>query len=60
MLPAFELIATMATSDPGRDRLHRLVSSPEFVQRYLDAEGLDMKEIVLDPARAVARATVRH
>lgn len=37
VLPAFELIATLATSDPGDGGLHRLPASEDFVQRYLDA-----------------------
>lgn len=48
VLPAFELIATMATADPGRDGLHRLASSPEFVQRYLDVARRHGFYLILD------------
>jgi hypothetical protein len=48
VVPAFELIATMATSDPGRDRKHRLVSEPAFVQRYLDVARQHGFHLILD------------
>ena len=48
VLPAFELIATIATADRGRDGMHRLVSSPEFVQRYLDVARRHGFYLILD------------
>jgi hypothetical protein len=48
VLPAFELIVTLATSDAGADGLHRLRSSPEVVQRYLDVARRHGYYLILD------------
>jgi hypothetical protein len=48
VLPAFELIATLATADPGEDGLHRLPASDELVQRYLDAARRRGIYLILD------------
>ncbi|MDJ0770585.1 MAG: hypothetical protein QNJ12_17460 [Ilumatobacter sp.] len=48
VLPAFELIATLATSDPGDDGLYRLRSSHEFVRRYLDEARRQGYYLILD------------
>ena len=36
-LPVFELIATLAQSDPGADGMNRLRQTPEVIKRYLAA-----------------------
>ncbi len=48
VLPAFELIATLATADDGDDGLHRLRSSPEVVQEYLDVARRHGYYLILD------------
>jgi hypothetical protein len=48
VLPAFELIATLATADPGEGGLHRLPASEDFVQRYLDAARRHGIYLILD------------
>ncbi len=62
MLGAFELIATIATSFPGTDGLYRSPSSPEHVQRYLDAARAHGLYLILDiqPGRSDFLAEVRR
>jgi hypothetical protein len=48
VLPAFELIATLATADPGRDGLHRLVSTDDHVSRYLETARRHGIYLILD------------
>ncbi len=48
VLPAFELIATLATAAPGEGGLHRLPASEELVQRYLDAARRHGIYLILD------------
>ena len=54
VLPAFELISTVASSHPGDDGKYRIRQNPAVVQQYLDA-ARDLKSLlVLDvqPGRA--------
>ncbi len=48
VLPAFELIATLATADDGDDGLHRLRSSHDVVQHYLDVARRHGYYLILD------------
>ncbi len=54
MLPAFELIATIATSAPGADGSYSTPLDPETVQRYLDVARANDMLLILDvqPGRA--------
>ena len=53
-LPAFELIATIATAAPGEDGLHRMRQSDAVIARYLQAARRSGALLVLDiqPGRA--------
>lgn len=59
---AFELIATIATSGPGNDGLHRARSSSSHVQRYLDVADAHGLLLILDiqPGRSDFLTEVRH
>lgn len=48
VLPAFELIATVATASAGADGMYRSVSSAETVRHYLDAARRHGAYLVLD------------
>ena len=54
VLPAFELITTVASSKPGRDGQYSTGLAPEVVQRYLDVARAHQMLLVLDfqPGRA--------
>ncbi len=54
VLPAFELITTVASSAPGADGLYSTRLAPAQVQRYLDAARAHRMLLVLDvqPGRA--------
>jgi hypothetical protein len=61
VLPAFELIATVASGHPGRDGAYRLRQNPVVIQQYLDA-ARDLKALtILDiqPGRADFMTEVR-
>lgn len=48
VLPAFELIATLATGTPEDRGVYNLRSSPEFVQEYLDVARRHGYYLILD------------
>lgn len=48
ILPAYDLIATLATATRGDDGFYNLPSSDEFIQRYLDAARADGVYLILD------------
>jgi hypothetical protein len=48
VMPAFELIATLAQADPGTDGKYRLRQSPETITRYLDAVRKIKGILILD------------
>ena len=48
VLPAFELIATLATGTPEDRGVYNLRSSPEFVQEYLDVARRNGYYLILD------------
>lgn len=48
VLPAFELIATIAAEAPGEDGLHRIHQSDEVIGRYLNAARRAKALLVLD------------
>ncbi|CAN5242953.1 hypothetical protein BH24ACT23_BH24ACT23_02420 [soil metagenome] len=54
VLPAFELLATVAASDPGEDGEYILRQPPEVIERYLAAARRAKAILVLDiqPGRA--------
>ena len=47
-LPVFELIATLAQSDPGADGMNRLRQTPEVIKRYLAAVRRIKGLLILD------------
>lgn len=48
VLPAFELIATLATGTPEDRGVYNIRSSPEFVQEYLDVARRNGYYLILD------------
>ena len=54
VMPAMELIATLAAADPGDDGLYRLRQSDEVIERYLAAARKAKALLILDiqPGRA--------
>ncbi len=48
MLPAFELISTIAAAAPGEGGLHRIHQPPEVIDRYLRAARKAKALLVLD------------
>lgn len=48
VLPALDLIATVATGDPGPDGLHRARSDDSQIQQWLDAARANGAYLVLD------------
>jgi hypothetical protein len=48
VMPAFELIVTLAQADPGDDGMYRLRQTPEVIQRYLDAVRRIKGVLILD------------
>jgi hypothetical protein len=48
VMPAFELIATLAQADPGTDGKYRLRQSPEVITRYLEAVRKIKGILILD------------
>lgn len=48
VLPAFELIATLATGTPEDRGVYNLRSSPEFVQQYVDVARRHGFQVILD------------
>ena len=54
VLPAFELITTMATAEPGEDGLHRIREDDTLIGRYLRAARKAGALLILDiqPGRA--------
>ncbi|MEJ7799238.1 MAG: hypothetical protein WKF60_01885 [Ilumatobacter sp.] len=48
VLPAFELIATLATGTPEDRGVYNIRSSPEFVQKYLDVARRNGYYLILD------------
>jgi hypothetical protein len=54
VLPAFELIATIAAGSPGSDGMYRNRQSPAVIRRYLDAARRAGAILILDvqPGRA--------
>lgn len=61
VLPVFELIATMATSFPGRDGRYRVRSTDATIGRYLTAARRNRALLLLNiqPGRAKLAAEVR-
>jgi hypothetical protein len=61
-LPAFELIATIATASPGDDGLHRMHQTDAVIRRYLDAARKAKALLVLDiqPGRGDFLSEVRR
>ena len=62
VLPAMELLATVATADPGRDGLYRMRQSDAVIARYLRAARRAKALLVLDvqPGHAGFMDEVRH
>jgi hypothetical protein len=60
-LPTIELIATIATADPGSDGKYRTRQSPELIDSYLAAARQAGARLMLDiqPGRASFRREVR-
>jgi hypothetical protein len=48
VMPAFELIVTLAQADAGDDGMYRLRQTPEVIQRYLDAVRRIKGVLILD------------
>jgi hypothetical protein len=48
VMPAFELIVTLAQADPGDDGMYRLRQSPATIQSYLDAVRRIKGVLILD------------
>lgn len=48
VMPAFELIVTLAQADPGDDGMYRLRQTPDVIQRYLDAVRRIKGVLILD------------
>jgi hypothetical protein len=48
VLPAFELIATLAQADPGQDGKYRLRQTPDVIKRYLAAVRKIKGLLILD------------
>ncbi len=48
VLPAFELIATIAAQGPGEDGLHRIYQEPATIERYLKAARRAKALLLLD------------
>ncbi|MFN2589549.1 MAG: helix-turn-helix domain-containing protein [Actinomycetota bacterium] len=62
ILPAFELIATIASSHPGEDGRYRIRQNPIVVQQYLDA-ARDLKALLIldvQPGRAEFMDEIRR
>lgn len=62
ILPAFELIATVANAHPGRDGMYRTRQPSSVIRRYLAAARRHRALLVLDiqPGHADFLAEVRH
>lgn len=61
VMPAFELIVTLAQADPGDDGMYRLRQTPDVIQRYLDAVRRIKGVLILDiqPGHASFEEEVR-